>query len=109
MATFLSAQAAVDAALDAQAEMDEIEIDGYRPSMRVGLHWGSPRKLGGDYLGVDVNVAARIGDAARPGQVLVSDALLTRVNTDGLRTSRPKRLRAPGTPRDLHVVRVSRD
>ena len=109
MATFLSAQAAIDAALDAQAEMGEIEIDGYRPSMRVGLHWGCPRKLGGDYLGVDVNVAARIGDAARPGQVLVSDALLARINTDGLRTSRPKRLRASGAPRDLHVVRVSRD
>jgi adenylate cyclase len=109
MATFLSAQAAVEAALDAQAEMDEIEIDGYRPSMRVGVHWGSPRKLGGDYLGVDVNIAARVGDAARPGQVLISDALLTRIDTDGLRVSRPKRLRASGAPRDLHVARVSRD
>jgi class 3 adenylate cyclase len=77
--------------------------------MRVGVHWGSPRKLGGDYLGVDVNIAARVGDAARPGQVLISDALLARVDTDGLRTSRLKRLRASGAPRDLHVVRVSRD
>jgi adenylate cyclase len=109
MATFLSAQAAVDAALEAQAEMDEIEIRGYRPSMRVGLHWGSPRKLGGDYLGVDVNVAARVGEAARPGQVLVSEALLAHIDTNGLRTSRSKRLRASGAPRDLHVVRVSRD
>jgi hypothetical protein len=24
---------------------DEIEIDGYRPSMRVGVHWGWPRDL----------------------------------------------------------------
>jgi adenylate cyclase len=109
MATFLSAQAALDAALDAQDEMNEIEIDGYRPSMRVGVHWGSPRKLGGDYLGVDVNIAARVGDAARPGQVLISEALLARVDTDGLRTGRSKRLRASGAPRDLHVVRVSRD
>jgi adenylate cyclase len=109
MATFLSPQAALDAALDAQDEVGEIEIDGYRPSMRVGVHWGSPRKLGGDYLGVDVNIAARVGDAARPGQVLVSDALLARVDPDGLRTGRSKRLRADGAPRDLHVVRVSRD
>jgi adenylate cyclase len=109
MATFLSAQAALDAALDAQDEMNEIEIDGYQPSMRVGVHWGSPRKLGGDYLGVDVNIAARVGDAARPGQVLISEALLARVDTDGLRTGRSKRLRASGAPRDLHVVRVSRD
>jgi adenylate cyclase len=109
MATFLAAQAAVDAALDAQEEVEDIEIDGYRPSMRAGVHWGSPRKLGGDYLGVDVNVAARVGDAAKPGQVLVSEALLTRVDADGLRIGRLKRLRADGAPRDLHVARISRD
>jgi adenylate cyclase len=26
-----------------------------------------------DYLGVDVNIAARVGDAARQGEVLVSE------------------------------------
>jgi adenylate cyclase len=109
MATFLSSQAAVEAALDAQAAVEEIEIDGYRPSMRAGVHWGSPRKLGGDYLGVDVNIAARVGDAARPGQILVSDALLARIDASGLHTGRSKRLRADGAPRDLHVVRISRD
>jgi adenylate cyclase len=109
MATFLSPEAALEAALDAQEEVGEIEIDGYRPSMRVGMHWGSPRKLGGDYLGVDVNIAARVGDAAKPGQVLVSDALLARIDAAGLRTGRSRRLRADGAPRDLHVVRVSRD
>jgi adenylate cyclase len=109
MATFLEPQAALDSALDAQAEVGDIEIDGYCPSMRVGLHWGSPRKLGGDYLGVDVNIAARVGDAAKPGQVLVSEALLARIDASGLRTSRARRLRANGAPRDLHVVRVSRD
>jgi adenylate cyclase len=109
MATFLSSQAAVEAALDAQAEVEEIEIDGYRPSMRAGVHWGSPRKLGGDYLGVDVNIAARVGDAAKPGQILVSDALLARIDASGLHTGRAKRLRADGAPRDLHVVRISRD
>jgi adenylate cyclase len=75
--------------------------------MRVGLHWGSPRKLGGDYLGVDVNIAARVGEAAKPGQVLVSEAMLARIDATGLRTGRAKRLRADGAPRDLHVVRVS--
>ena len=76
--------------------------------MRAGLHWGSPRKLGGDYLGVDVNVAARVSAAAKADQVLVSDTLLARAGSDGLRTGRAKRLRADGAPRDLHVVRVSR-
>jgi len=109
MATFLEPRAALDAALDAQAAVNEIDVDGWRPRMRAGLHWGSPRKLGGDYLGVDVNVAARIVDAAKADGVLVSEALLARVDLDGLSAGRAKRLRADGTPRDLHVVQVSRE
>ena len=109
MATFLAARAAVDAALEAQASVEEIEVDGYRPRMRAGLHWGAPRRLGGDYLGVDVNIAARVSDAAKPGQVLVSDSLLACIDAADLRIGRSKRLRADGAPRDLHVIRISRD
>ena len=108
MATFLSADGAVQAALDAQDAVRGIEIDGYAPRMRAGLHWGRPRKLGGDYLGVDVNVAARVADAAKAEQVLVSDALLAQIDGDGFRTGRAKRLRAAGAPSDLRVVRVTR-
>jgi len=50
MATFLSGEAAVTAALDAQDAVGGIEVDGYSPRMRAGIHWGRPRKLGGDYL-----------------------------------------------------------
>jgi adenylate cyclase len=67
MATFLSADAAVDAALDAQDtihDIHDIDVGGYAPSMRAGVYWGRPRKLGGDYLGVEVNVAARVAAAA---------------------------------------------
>jgi class 3 adenylate cyclase len=38
----------------------------------VGLHAGSVVFQGGDYFGPTVNVAARIGEYARPGEVLVS-------------------------------------
>ena len=108
MATFLSPEAAVDAALDAQDAIRDIQVDGYTPRMRAGVHWGRPRKLGGDYLGVDVNVAARVAAAAKADQVLISDVLLARIDRDGLRTSRAKRLRADGAPSDLRVVRVAR-
>jgi class 3 adenylate cyclase len=108
MATFLSAEAAVEAALDSQDAVRSIQVDGYVPRMRAGIHWGQPRKLGGDYLGVDVNVAARVTTAADAGQVLVSDALLARLERDDVRTSRTKRLRARGAPSDLRVARVSR-
>ena len=105
MATFLSGEAAVTAALDAQDAVNGIEVDGYSPRMRAGIHWGRPRKLGGDYLGVDVNVAARVAAAAKAEQVLVSEALLTQIDGDGLRTGKAKRLRADGAPSDLRVIR----
>jgi adenylate cyclase len=108
MATFLTAQAALDAALSAQAAVAQVSVDGYTPEMRAGIHLGRPRKLGGDYLGVDVNVAARVADAAKPGQVLVSDPVLQRIAQAGLKLARAKRLRAQGAPRDLHVTAVSR-
>lgn len=109
MATFLSAQGAVDAGLDAHDALREVEVDGYQPKMRAGIHWGRPRRLGGDYLGVDVNIAARVGAAAKADQVLVSDAILDRIDQEGLSTGRSKRLRAEGAPRDLHVVSISRE
>jgi adenylate cyclase len=108
MATFLAPRAAIDAALDAQEAVAAVDGNGRIPRMRAGVHWGSPRKLGGDYLGVDVNVAARVSGAAKADQVLISDALLARIEPDGLKTGRAKRLRADGAPRDLHVVEVSR-
>jgi adenylate cyclase len=108
MATFLTAQAAVDAALDAQASLQQVEVDGYRPRMRAGVHWGRPRKLGSDYLGVDVNIAARVGDAGKADQVLVSDTALELVDVENLNVGRRKRLRADGAPRELHVATVSR-
>lgn len=109
MATFLDAEEAVEAALDAQEAMGAIEVDGYSPRMRAGVHWGQPRKLGGDFLGVDVNVAARVTAAAKSGQVLVSDAVLPKIDGDGLRAGRAKRLRADGTPSGLRVAEVSRE
>jgi class 3 adenylate cyclase len=108
MATFLSADEAIDAALDAQDAVRGIVVDGYSPRMRAGVHWGRPRKLGGDYLGVDVNVAARVTAAAKAGQVLVSDALLAKLNGGAVQSGRAKRLRASGAPSGLRVAEVFR-
>lgn len=40
--------------------------------VRMGLHWGNPRRRGDDIVGHDVNLAARIVDLAGPGEVLCS-------------------------------------
>jgi adenylate cyclase len=108
MATFIDADGAVQAALDAQDAVAGIEYDGYRPQLRAGVHWGRPRRLGGDYLGVDVNIAARVCDAAKAGQVLVSDPALASITEDSFELGRRKRLKASGTPRELGTTPVSR-
>lgn len=42
--------------------------------VRMGLHWGRPRRRGDDIVGRDVNLAARIVDLAAPGELLCSEA-----------------------------------
>ncbi|HEV7525598.1 MAG TPA: adenylate/guanylate cyclase domain-containing protein [Acidimicrobiia bacterium] len=41
--------------------------------VRMGVHWGNPRRRGDDIVGRDVNLAARIVDLAGPGEVLCSE------------------------------------
>jgi len=108
MASFATVESALDAALDAHDSLKAIEVDGYRPRMRAGVHYGRPRRLGGDLLGVDVNIAARVGDAAKAGEVLVSDSALELLDGDGWRLGRTRRLRAEGVPRATQVARVLR-
>ncbi len=108
MATFTDASEAVEAALEAQEAMADVQLDGYQPDMRAGVHWGRPRKLGADYLGVDVNVAARVGDFAKAGEVVVSEPVLEQLDPETYEVGRVKRLRADGAPRQLRVARICR-
>lgn len=108
MAVFDDPDAAVEAALSAQEALAGVEVGGYRPRMRAGVHHGCPRKVGGDYLGVDVNVAARVAEHAGAGQVLVSEPTWQRLDIEGLTAGRAKRLKAQGAPADLRVRAVSR-
>jgi adenylate cyclase len=52
---------------------------------RVGVNAGRVIFRDGDYFGRTVNVAARIADYARPGEVLVSDEVKERWSGDGVR------------------------
>ncbi|HEV3053987.1 MAG TPA: adenylate/guanylate cyclase domain-containing protein, partial [Solirubrobacteraceae bacterium] len=108
MASFLTVQDAVEAGLVAHELVAGVTVDGYTPRMRAGVHYGRPRRLGGDLLGVDVNIAARIGDAAKADELLVSDVAAELLDDEGLRLSKARRLKAEGAPRDMHVLRVSR-
>lgn len=101
MAVFAEAGEAIAAGLDAQGAARKIKARGYKVVLRAGVHLGRPRKVGGDFLGIDVNIAARVADAAKGNEVLVSDAALDA--TEGFRFGRERRLEAEGTPEGLNV------
>jgi len=99
MAVFEEPGAAVQAACEAATAVADV----YAHGLRAGVHVGRPRKLGGDYFGVDVNVAARVAGAAGSGEVLVSDAVRDRLDPEEISTRRRWRFKEKGTPKGLHA------
>jgi adenylate cyclase len=71
-ATEAATEAATVAATEAQSD-DSARVDGIPLWVRIGVHWGCPRRRGDDIVGRDVNLAARIVDLAGPGEVLCSE------------------------------------
>lgn len=105
MAVFRDGTDAIEAAHEAGLAVSAITLDGYRPAIRAGLHTGEPRAVGDDFLGVDVNIAARVADAASAGEVLATEATLAATD-DTKYIKRRRRFRAKGTPKDLVVFSV---
>jgi class 3 adenylate cyclase len=101
MAVFNEPADAIAAGVDAQGAVRKIKARGYRAKLRAGVHVGRPRRVGGDFLGVDVNIAARVADAAKGDEVLVSDPALEAV--EGFRFGRGRSLEAEGAPDGLKV------
>lgn len=80
-------------------------------AMRVGVHWGEAFESRGDVVGHDVNVAARVCDVSRGGEVLVTvvtrdaarDALTGRVEF-----GRVGRRKVKGLDEPVRVCRATR-
>jgi class 3 adenylate cyclase len=78
---FADAGSALDAAVAIQRRLrDQGEKHGFAPAVRIGLHTAEASRSGLDYIGLGVNYAARIGAAAHPSEILVSDASLDGLN-----------------------------
>lgn len=106
MAAFNDAGSAVRAAHEARDKVATVEADGYRAELRAGIHLGRPRKIGGDYLGVDVNVAARVASGAKPGEILVSSTACEKLTESDFDLKRRRRFKAKGAPKELEVFSV---
>jgi len=107
MAAFWNAPSALEAAFEANHRIAAIKMDGYRPLLRTGIHLGRPRKLGGDYFGVDVNIAARLSEAANPGEILASDQTVTSLASLPIEAER-RLFSAKGTPKSLDAYAIRR-
>ncbi len=81
MATFKRPRDAVKAAIGIQQILDQARQteEGFSVSVRIGLHTGQAVVEKGDVFGDVVNVAARVRDEAKGGEILVS-----KVTRDGL-------------------------
>jgi class 3 adenylate cyclase len=115
MAVFPEPVTAIDAVLRACEQLKSVEVDAHTPVMRVGIHAGRPQKLGSDWLGVDVNIAARVMEAAGKGGVLVSGPTVEKITPEQLdalgitvkRVRRPMFSHKPsGVPHDITMYRV---
>ncbi|HVM29211.1 MAG TPA: adenylate/guanylate cyclase domain-containing protein [Candidatus Limnocylindrales bacterium] len=83
-AVFSRAADAVRAAIEIQRGMAAQEwAEGAEVKVRIGLHTGEGRLSEGDYVGLDVHRAARIGGSANGGQILLSASTRSLVG-DGL-------------------------
>jgi adenylate cyclase len=106
MAVFKSADGALAALEEGRERLGEVAADGYQPQIRAGVHVGKPRKVRKDYFGVDVNIAARVADGAGPGELLLSDAALQAIASDGLKVKERQLSGAKGVPEDFRVYAV---
>jgi len=107
MAVFAEPQQALAAVFEARERLASVDAPGYRPQIRAGMHVGRPRRLGGDFLGVDVNIAARVAEAGSAGELLVSDRALAALDVSDLRVGRKRFFRVKGVPRDLKAYSLT--
>ena len=98
-AAFDASASAVDAAIAIQRALrDQRRTNGFAPPVRIGIHAGEATERGGDYSGLTVHVAARIGALATGGEILVSDEVLREAGelaTTAARTVEVKGVSAP--------------
>jgi adenylate cyclase len=78
------------------------------PPAHVGLHAGPVLYQEGDYFGQTVNVAARVSDYARPGEVLVSQAVAGATRETGIAFQGIGLVELKGVPEPMPLLRAHR-
>lgn len=81
LAVFPDAELCLQAACQMQQRVSDLPaLAGQSLAIRVGFHHGPVIDEGGDVFGDAVNIAARMGEIARPGQIIASTASVARLS-----------------------------
>lgn len=101
--SFNAPEAAVLAALEI------LESDSSELRLRAGIHHGEAVLLGDDLIGHDVNVAARVTDSAKGGEILATTTVRTTVGSlPGVTFGRARRRTFKGVSESVSVCPVRR-
>jgi adenylate cyclase len=95
-----------DGVLAALDMVEDVAAEALPPA-RVGIHAGPVVFQEGDYFGRTVNIASRIAEYARPGEVLVSQEVVDASDLDDVAVTAigPIELKGVSQPLTLHSVR----
>jgi adenylate cyclase len=77
--------------LDLRRRVDA--ADPALPPLRIGMTYGPATPRGGDWFGATVNLASRITEAAKPGQLLATEDAIDRARADDWKRRRKRSLR----------------
>ncbi len=80
----LAAQDAASAVRTATSLRNAVDHEPFFPSVRMGIHGGAIVEHEGDYFGAAVNLAARVADYARSGQILCTRWVVTAIGPQAL-------------------------
>ncbi len=92
----------------AALEMVDALADAGLPPAHVGLHAGPVLYQEGDYYGQTVNLSARIADYARPGEVLVTQAVADTSKEEGIAFADVGEVELKGVAGTVHLLRAHR-
>jgi class 3 adenylate cyclase len=107
MLTFTNPRSAVSCALEIN---ERAEREPHFPAVRSGVHWGSVLYREGDYIGTNVNIAARLAAEAQAHQTLVTAAVHTEMaGVPGIRFVHLGKRRLKGLADDPELFEVMRD
>lgn len=102
---FHSPAAAVRAATSLQRVMADRRDEGFAPEISIGIHSGDVIDEGDDILGSVINMAARVGEVAGSGEIVITEHVADHASDASTTDFGLHHLKGVAQPR--HLLRVS--